>query len=584
MPMRYLALATDYDGTLATHGLVDPHVLDALDRLAASGRKLVLVTGRELDDLLRVFPRVDRFDAVVAENGALLFRPDTGARRALAPPPPPEFVAELRRRAVAPLSTGVSVVATWEPHETTVLDVIRDLGLELQVIFNKGAVMVLPPGVNKSTGLRAALAELGLSAHNVVAIGDAENDHALLEHAELSAAVANAVPMLKAAADLTTRADHGDGVVELIDALLENDLAHVALRKPQRLLELGTRRNGEAVLIPASGLGLLVAGTSGSGKSTISTSLLEQLIARHYQCCVIDPEGDYDELAGAIRLVSPERSPELEEMMTALERPDATVVVNLLGLALADRPRFCATILSRLQEMRARTGRPHWILLDEAHHLLPVDWQPADLVLGDALSSIVCVTVHPESVAAAVLRRMDVLALLGDSAERALQAFALAADATVPPIHENARETGEALLWLRRTDEPPFIVRARAPQGERRRHKRKYAHGELGPDRSFYFRGPQERLNLRAQNLMLFLQIADGVDDETWLHHLRHRDYSRWLDESVKDSELARAVSLIESETADQAASLSRDRIRAAIEEHYTLPAEAPKPPPKSPS
>src|SRR5262245_4133329 len=102
--MRYVALATDYDGTLATHGLVEQRMIDALDRLAASGRKLVLVTGRELDDLMRVFTRVDRFDRVVAENGAVLFRPDTGARRALAPPPPPEFASELRRRSVAPLS------------------------------------------------------------------------------------------------------------------------------------------------------------------------------------------------------------------------------------------------------------------------------------------------------------------------------------------------------------------------------------------------------------------------------------------------------------------------------------------------
>jgi hydroxymethylpyrimidine pyrophosphatase-like HAD family hydrolase len=577
--MRYLALATDYDGTLATHGLVERHVLEALDRLAASGRKLLLVTGRELDDLLRVFPHIDHFDRVVAENGALLCRPSTGARRALAPPPPPEFVAELRRRSVAPLSIGRSIVATWQPNEVTVLDVIRDLGLELQVIFNKGAVMVLPPGVNKGSGLRSALADLGLSEHNVVAVGDAENDHALLEMAELSAAVANAVPMLKAAADLTTAADHGEGVIELIDALLESDLADVQPRKPQRMLTLGTRRSGERVQVPVAGFNLLIAGISGSGKSSISTSLLEQLIARRYQCCVIDPEGDYEELAGAILLGGAERAPELKEIMTALDRPDASVVVNLLGLALADRPRFCTTLLSRLQELRARTGRPHWILLDEAHHLLPVDWQPADVVLADALDSIVCVTVHPESIAPVALRRMDVLATLGDTADSTLRDFAIAAGISLPPQPEDKPAEGEALVWLRRTAESPFVLCARAPRGERRRHKRKYAFGELGPDRSFYFRGPEGRLNLRAQNLMLFLQIADGVDDETWLYHLRRRDYSRWLVDCVKDAELGRTLARIEAETADQAAAVSREHIRTAIEEHYTLPADAPQPP-----
>jgi HAD superfamily hydrolase (TIGR01484 family) len=86
------------------------------------------------------------------------------------------------------------IVATWTPHEQVVLDTIRALGLELQVIFNKGAVMVLPSGVNKAFGLRAALAELALSAHNTVAIGDAENDHALLAECELGVAVDNALP------------------------------------------------------------------------------------------------------------------------------------------------------------------------------------------------------------------------------------------------------------------------------------------------------------------------------------------------------------------------------------------------------
>jgi HAD superfamily hydrolase (TIGR01484 family) len=579
--MRYVALATDYDGTLATDGRVETRTLAALDRAAAAGRRLVLVTGRELDDLARVFQRMDRFDYVVAENGALLYRPATNARRALAPPPPHAFVTELRRRGVAPLSLGQTIVATWEPQETTVLEVIRDLGLELQVIFNKGAVMVLPPGVNKASGLRAALAELSLSEHNVVAIGDAENDHALLELAELSAAVANAVPMLREAADFTTKADHGAGVVELIDALLEDDLARVELRRKCRSLVLGTRRDGGEARVPTAGASVLVAGSSGSGKSTLTTSLLEQLIVCGYQCCVLDPEGDYDELAGAIALGSPERAPEMAEVLTALERPDASVVVNLLGHPLADRPPFCASMLARLQEVRARTGRPHWILFDEAHHLFPADWEPTQLVLGDALSSIICVTVHPETVAPAVLQRMDVVATVGDAAEDSLRAYARAAGVAHVPGPSVERESGEALVWMRGSGEAPFPVRPRAPAGERRRHQRKYAFGELGPDRSFYFRGPDDRLNLRAQNLTVFLQMADGVDDDTWLHHLRGGDYSRWVADCVKDADLAGEIAHIESECTDAGAGASRARIRVAIEQRYTLPAEPAGAPPR---
>jgi hydroxymethylpyrimidine pyrophosphatase-like HAD family hydrolase len=548
--------------------------LEALDRAAAAGRKLILVTGRELDDLARVFDRLDRFDQVVAENGALLYQPSTSTRRPLAPAPPPEFVAELKQRGVAPLSQGHAIVSTWEPHETTVLEVIRDLGLEFQVIFNKGAVMVLPPGVNKASGLRAALEELSLSAHNVVAIGDAENDHALLEMAELSVAVANAIPLLMEAADVTTAGDHGAGVVEVIDAMLEHDLAQIKLRKDERWLTLGMRGDGEPVRVPTAGVSVLVTGSSGGGKSTMTTSLLEQLIAAGYQCCVLDPEGDYSELARAIEFGNADRAPDTAEVLTALDRPDASVVVNLLGVALEDRPQFCAAMLARLQELRARTGRPHWIFLEETHHLLPAAWQPANLVLADALTSIVCVTVHPESVSPAVLQRMNVVVAVGDKAEESLFDYWRASGTPEASNGDARRESGDALVWAR--DEPGLVVmRPRAPAETRRRHKRKYAFGELGPDRSFWFRGPDNQLNLRAQNLTLFMQIADGVDDETWLHHLRNGDYSRWLADCVKDSDLAAAAAAIEAESFSTDPARSRARLRAAIEEHYTLPADS---------
>ena len=189
--MRYLALASDYDGTLAHDGRVNEGVVQALERLVASGRNLILVTGRVLPELLEVFPQIALCERVVAENGALLYTPATKEQKQLAPAPSPVFVEELQRRGVRHLSVGGTIVATHEPYETVVLDVIRDLGLELRIVFNKGAVMVLPAGINKATGLRAALDELDLSPHNVVAIGDAENDHALLNFAEYGVAVAN---------------------------------------------------------------------------------------------------------------------------------------------------------------------------------------------------------------------------------------------------------------------------------------------------------------------------------------------------------------------------------------------------------
>ncbi|AFZ18186.1 HAD family hydrolase [Allocoleopsis franciscana] len=226
--MHYLALATDYDGTLASDGRVNKETLAALDRLRDSGRKLILVTGRHLDDLLNVFPEINLCEWVVVENGALLYQPATREEKPLGAPPPEEFVKALQQRGVDPLTVGRVIVATWHPHENTVLDVIRDLGLEYQVIFNKGAVMVLPSGVNKASGLSAVLKELGLPPHNTVAIGDAENDQAFLDFCGCGVAVANALPMLKEHADFVTKGDRGAGVVELIDKLIASDLAELA--------------------------------------------------------------------------------------------------------------------------------------------------------------------------------------------------------------------------------------------------------------------------------------------------------------------------------------------------------------------
>jgi hypothetical protein len=228
--VRYLALAADYDGTLATEGVVDGETVEALRRLSASGRKLILVTGRQLGDLLRTFPEARIFDAVVAENGAVLHRPGSQETRVLAPPPSPHFVEALKRRGVEPIWVGQVVVATVQPNETVVTDVIRELGLDLQVILNKGSVMVLPTSVDKATGLRAALDELGLSPPSVVAIGDAENDQAFLSMCGCGVAVANALDALKARASHVTLSEAGAGVREVIDALIAEDRPEPAHR------------------------------------------------------------------------------------------------------------------------------------------------------------------------------------------------------------------------------------------------------------------------------------------------------------------------------------------------------------------
>ena len=224
MTERYLALATDYDGTIATHGRVDADTVAALRRARTAGIRMILVSGRELESLARTFEQFDVFDRMVLENGALLYDPATGEERSLCDPPPARLITRLEERGVHPISVGRVIVATFEPYESAVLQAIRDLGLEHQVIFNKGAVMVLPPGVNKATGLTEALSELGIDPLSTVAVGDAENDHALLALCGIGAAVANAIDSLKVEADVVTQGDHGAGVAELIDLLLSGAL------------------------------------------------------------------------------------------------------------------------------------------------------------------------------------------------------------------------------------------------------------------------------------------------------------------------------------------------------------------------
>ncbi len=289
--MRFLAFASDYDGTLAHNGKIDRQTLRALEQLKRTGRKLILVTGRELDELLELFPQAAIFDCIVAENGALLYwplpgkpvsismtkntprteaghggkttgsnpgakaksgvtaRPGTAAKpesktksgtkarlsgtitatgkpgrlETLTDPPAPEFVAHLRQKRVTPLSVGHSIVATSLKHKRTVVSTILEMELDLHVILNKDAIMVLPTGVTKGTGLRVALDELGIAPHNVVAVGDAENDDSLLSMCGFSVAVANAIPALKRRAHKTTKQEHGAGVVEIIEQIMRSD-------------------------------------------------------------------------------------------------------------------------------------------------------------------------------------------------------------------------------------------------------------------------------------------------------------------------------------------------------------------------
>ena len=184
------------------------------------GRKLLLVTGREIPDLHTVFSETAIFDLIVAENGALLYWPDTKMEKCLTPAPPPAFPDLLRKRGVNTLSVGRVIVASVEPYEGDLRKAIEDLNLDLEVIPNKGSLMVLPSRVNKGFGLAAALMELKLRSEELVAVGDAENDHAFMSVCECSVAVANALDTLKSHVDWVVKESHGEGAVEMMHAYM----------------------------------------------------------------------------------------------------------------------------------------------------------------------------------------------------------------------------------------------------------------------------------------------------------------------------------------------------------------------------
>ncbi len=569
--MRYLALAADYDGTLAHHGKVSATTVDALKRLKDSGRKLFMVTGRELEDLFKTFDHAELFDRIIAENGALLYNPATHEETILAEPPPPQFVETLFSRGVVRISVGRVIVATWEPHQQEVLETIQNLGLELQVIFNKGAVMVLPSGVNKATGLIAGLLQLGLSPHNCVAIGDAENDHTFLAASECGVAVSNALEALKDRADLVTATDHGFGVEELIDRLLADDLASLNDKLTRHAILVGKTAAGVERRLDPFGVNLLIAGSSASGKSTVTTGLLERLHAKGYQFLIVDPEGDYSTLIGASVLGDVTRAPLIEEVLDQLKNPANNVVVNLLGIPLEQRPAFFDALHPRLQAMRVAKGRPHWILVDEAHHLLHARWKPAEQTHSGQTMGMTLITVHPESVSRTALERVNAAIVLGERPDKTLHAFCTAAGHALPLAPAETLSRGDVLLW-EIAQQDVAVVHTDPPKTERRRHSRKYAEGNLGPERSFYFRGPEKKLKLKAQNLMLFVQLAEGLDDETWLFHLQQGDYSNWFRAGIKDDDLAADAEKIEA--SEFSAAESRAAIEAAISSRYTLPAD----------
>ncbi len=565
--MRYHVLATDYDGTLASDGIVEPSTVDSLRCLRDSGRKLILVTGRRLEPVLDLFPDVLLFNRIVAENGALMFDPSTGDEKLLAEPPPPEFAIELQRRGVDRIEKGRCIIATWRPLETVCLEAIRDFAIDLQIIFNKDAVMLLPSGVNKASGLARALQQLGFSRHNVIAVGDAENDEAMMRSCSVAAAVDNALPRVKEMADIVLQNSRSRGVEELIEKVIEDDL--VDLRDdPARQLEFGNALNGDPFSIPGYGASVLITGGPGGGKSKLAIRVMETLSQRGEQCCVIDPEGDYRELENSICLRTADRAPEVEEVIGVLQHPDDHCVVSFFSVEKQDRPEYFNKLFRALSELRSRTGRPHWIIVDEAHYAAPKTWQLAEMWGAEELEGIIFITAYHDKFSTSVLEHVDWIISIAEQLPEAIAQCCEVMGETLPEFQppEDYRQH-RALAWRRGDSRPTWFSRL-APRTSGKRHQHSYYEGEMDECLQFVFRGVNNKLSLSTANLKEFIKTARGVDDETWLHHLHRHDYSTWFREVIKDEALSSAIEDIER-TQDLSPEKSRKLIVAHVQNRF---------------
>ena len=575
--MKFGVLALDYDGTIAIDGVLDPEVRSAIAEARAAGVVVVLVTGRILDDLRRVAGDLRFVDAVVAENGAVLAYPATGHSMVLGPPPPVRFVEQLRQRHIAH-TRGVCVVEADAAEAHAVLTLVREMELPLVLVFNRSRLMILPETVSKAAGLREALAGLRLSAHNAIAIGDAENDHRLLEMCEIGVAVGWGSSALKAAADEVLDGPGPPAVANYIRRAAASPTLSPA-RVGRRRLLLGHDATGSPVDLAVRGGNVLVAGDPRSGKSWAAGLICEQLIFYRYCICVVDPEGDFtglEQLPGVVVLGGDDPPPRARELIRALRHPDMSVVIDLSRLGHVEKLDYLQSLLPTLKMLRRRTGLPHRIVVDEAHYFLSgADvHELLDLELGGyTLITYQAANLHPDVQAA---NETTIVTLATDPRE----VEALAAMSGHPGRHlEWASVLGqldlaEAVVLPHREDDGGHLRRFRlVPRlSSHVRHREKYLDVPVPAGRAFVFCTDGRATGCRAGTLKELLEIVATTPPGALDGHLRRSDFSRWIGDVFGDHFLSSQVWKIEEQYRVGWAVDVNDRLVEAIRGRYELP------------
>lgn len=546
--MRFTVLALDYDGTIARDGVLDPSVREAIAEVRARGITVAIVTGRILDELREAAGDLRFVDAVVAENGAVITFPESGYADALAVPVSPALPAELRRRDV-PIAVGQCVIEADATFAPVFLKVIHRLELPYVLVFNRGRLMALPSGVNKASGLREALRTLRLSVHNAMAIGDAENDHDMLEACELGVAVEWGSQALKARADHVLPGTGPESVAAFIrQAAANRRLApqHVGRRR----LVLGEGARGETVALAVRSRNLLIAGDPKSGKSWVAGLLCEQLIHHRYSVCVIDPEGDYsglETLAGVVRVGGTAEGPTSHDLRAALRYPDVNVVIDLSQMPHVEKWSYVRSLLAGVNAIRRRHGVPHRIVIDEAHYLLHDPEALAQLDLD--LAGYTLVTYQPSRLHADLMRAISAIVVTRLSDGRELEALApwCGAFADCIPLLSKL-QIGQAVL-LPATEEARgeiAKVQLAARLTPHVRHREKYIDVPVPAVRAFVFARGGDAAGISARTLREFIDIVVSHPVAAFAGHLRGGDFSRWIGDVFGDATLAARIREIE--------------------------------------
>lgn len=575
MSSYFRAIAIDFDGTLTVDGPPAERVLAAIDRARAAELKTILVTGRILSELRAVFPMAEKyFDVIVVENGAALSH--EGVLHTLSAPVESELDSALAGRGV-PYRRGQVLLATLAGFEDQIQQEIHRLGLECRLVYNRGELMILPPGVSKGSGLTKALEKIGISCHNTIAIGDAENDHSLLNDSEFGVAVANAVEGLKRHADLVLDEANGDGVAALLDRLARGD--DVSLRAARRRLQIGNFADGSPVEIFASRANLLITGRSKSGKSFVAGMIAERLMELGYSVCLIDPEGDYASLGslpGVECLGRADMAPDIEEVRRFLLNRFGSVIVDLSLVEVARQAECAQQLLRALSADRESTGLPHWIIIDEAHHALGLPGELAK-ILNEGQKGYCLVTYQPQVLARHLCTTMDHLLVLPGgrrlNGPDPISEVEKITGLSLSPRLDGVK-TGHALLVDMGDARQARLIELAPRRTAHVRHWHKYVEGKLPSRMRFGFTGRDGRGACTAANIREFCEIVGNSAPDTVAFHGERLDFSRWIREAVQEDALATEVRSIErrfiasNRTSGDIAALQRDVVKA-IMHHY---------------